>query len=690
MLGVQPILGRSFSPAEEKSGANQVVLIGHGLWQRRFGADPSLVGKRILLGDVFGPANSYTVIGIMPPGFDFPQRGSEKAEFWVPLAMDTEAGKDRENRWLAWGIGCLKPGVSLPQAQAEMNAIARRLETVYPDTNKGWRIDLVFLHDQTVKNARRALLVLLAAVGFVLLIACVNVANLLLSRSLARQKEMSIRAALGAGRWRVIRQLLIESVLLSLLGGLAGVVLVLCGFKLIVSVIPGDMPRLGELSIDGSVFWFTLAVSIVTGVLFGLAPALQLSKPSLNLSLAESNQGSTTSGQPSRLPGLLVVAECAMAMILLVGAGLLLQTLVRLRAVPLSFNPENVLTLGIQLPYSRYPNEPQQIAFYDSVLSRIAALPTVVSVGAVRELPVGSSARTVITPIIEGRPEPKPGDKQWASPVAVSLGYFQTMGIQLLKGRGFTEQDREGALEVAIINEAMAKRFWAGEDPIGKRFKWANSPWSWFTVVGIIKDARQVGEETKHLPEFYRPMTQFPNMWMTIVVKTTANPIKSAAQVRSQIWAVDKDLPIQKVRTLEGILSAEVVRPRFYARLVGAFAVFALILTAVGVYGVMAYGISRRTREIGIRMALGADRSRVLKLVLRQGMTLALAGVALGMIGACALTRYASSLLYGIKAADPVTFVFAGVLLAGVALAACLGPAHRATRIDPMTALRYE
>ncbi len=689
MLGFQPTLGHSFLPEQEKTGADRVVLIGHGLWQRRFGADPSLVGRTILLGDVFNPARSYEVIGVMPRGFGFPDMRGGKAEFWVPFVMDTDEGKDRANRWMARVLGRLKPGVTLPQAQAELNAIAHSLEAAYPDTNKGWGPELVFLHDQMVKNAQPALLILLAAVVFVLLIACANVANLLLSRSLVRQKEMAMRAVLGASRRRVMRQLLVESMLLSLLGGLAGVVLVACGFKPILSLIPSDMPRVEEISVDGAVLCFTLAVSMLTGLLFGVAPALQLSRPSLSLSLAESSQGSVGSGRQSRLQGLLVVVEVAMAMILLVGAGLLLQSLVRLRSVPLGFNPRNVLTLGLQLPDSRYPSEPQQIAFYNDVLGRIAGLPGVASVGAARELPIGNN-RLVITPIIEGRPEPKLGDKQWASPVAVSLGYLQTMGIPLIKGRGLTEQDRPGTLEVALINEAMAKRFWSNEDAIGKRFKWADMPWGWVTVVGVVRDARQVGEEIQHLPEFYRPMAQFPNGWMSIVLRTKSDPMKSAALVCGLIWTVDRDLPIQNIRTIEQILSDEVVRPRFYARLVGAFATLALILTGVGVYGVMAYGVSRRTREIGIRMALGAEPHTVLRLVLRRGMTLALTGVALGIVGAAALTRYAASLLHGVRATDPATFAAMGLLLACVALAACLGPARRATRIDPMTALRCE
>jgi len=689
VLGIRPLWGRPFSSAAETTGADRMVLIGHSLWQRRFGADTNLIGKAIVLTDIFHAPDSYTVVGIMPPGFDFPQRGNDKAEFWVPMAMDTEDAKDRGNRWMAQVLGRLKPGVGLAQAQVEMTMLASRLATAYPDSNQGWKINLTSLHEHTVRNGRLALLVLQAAVALVLLIACANAANLLLSRSLVREKEITIRSALGASRARVVRQLLVESLLLALLGGLVGGLLMLCCFKLMVAIVPADLPRVSELRMNGPVFGFTLAVSVATGVIFGLAPALQLSRPNLNLALAESSQRSSGSGRQSRLQGLLVVTEIALATVLLAGAGLLLQSLVHLRHVPLGFNPDQVLALGIQLPDGRYPNPAQQVAFFDDVLNRIATLPAVRSVGAIRELPIGAN-RSVVPLEVEGQPAPKPGDKTWASPVAVSQNYFPTMGIPLLKGRWFSAQDREGGPEVAMVNEAMARRFWPGEEALGKRFKMANSPWSWFTVVGIVKDARQVGEETQHLPEFFRPMAQFPNAWMTIVVKTTGDPLKSAALLRSQIWAVDKDLPIQSVRTLEQILSESVARPRFYASLVTTFAALALILTAVGVHGVMAYAVSRRTHEIGIRMALGADRSHVLKLVLKRGMMLVLAGVVLGTVGAVALTRYATSLLYGVKATDPLTFALVALLLTAVALLACLGPARRAARVAPMAALRYE
>ena len=546
-----------------------------------------------------------------------------------------------------------------------------------------------YLQERLVKNARPALLILLAAVGFVLLIACVNVSNLLLARSASRQREMSIRAALGAGRLRVIRQLLVESLVLSGLGALVGSVFLWAGFKILMSLLPGDLPRIGEISIDSSAFVFALAISGVAGVLFGLVPALQVTKPALAQSLTAGSPGAGRTDHQSKVQGMLVVAEVAISVILLAGAGLLLQSLARLRSVPLGFQPDHVLAVKLELPDNRYPEGSRQIAFYQELLARISVLPGVTSVGAVRQLPIGDSRN--LSPIeIEGRLEATAGARQWARPVAVTERYFQTMGVPLVRGRAFMAQDHAGGIESAIINEAMAGRYWPGEDPIGKRFRWVNSPYSWFTVVGVVKDAHPVEEPGKRLPEFFRPMAQFPNGWMTVVVRTVGEPLKLAEVVRDQVRAMDQNLPILEVRTLEQILTAGIVHPRFHARLLSAFAGLALVMTLVGIYGVLAYGVARQTREIGIRMALGAGRGQVLTMVLGRGTRLMLAGLALGIGAAIALTRYASSLLYGVTPTDPITFSGAGLLLLIAGLLTCWYPAWRATRVDPSITLRCE
>ncbi len=685
LLGVEPLLGRAFQPKDDRAGAERVVVLSYGLWHRRFASDPAVVGQAITLdGDL------HTVIGVMPPGFRHPD--IDRAQMWLPVSFDTQYMLARESRGnhSYQAVARLAPGVSLPQARAEMQTIARRLEQDHPDSNTGTGALVFPLLEELVENVRPALLVLLAGVGLVLLIACANLTNLLLARAAGREKEIAIRAALGAGRTRLLRQLLTESLLLAVLGGLLGVLLALWGVDLLVRLAPGNIPRLEQVGINAPVLGFTLLLSLATGLFFGLAPALQSSRPDLHHSLKEGGRTSAAAGR-RRLRSLLVVAEVALSLMLLIGAGLLLRSFVRLLDVNLGFQPANVLTARVSLPDAAYPEDEDVAAFQQEVLRRLESLPGVHSAGLVTPLPL-SGAQIAVGITIEGKPEPPPGEGPYARFRSVGGDYFRTLGIPLLRGRAFTSADTQAAPRVAVINQTLARLNWPGEDPLGKRVAIGDpaegAPWR--TVVGLVPDVKYRSLEHEPEPEMYVPGAQSPMDWIYFVVRTEGDPVSLAPALRQQIASLDPNLPVFAVGTLEQLVTRSVGQRRFTMLLLGSFAALALLLAVVGIYGVMSYAVSRRTHEIGIRVALGAQRDDILKLVGGQGMALALLGVGLGLAGAFAVTRFLSSLLFGITPTDPLTFAGVAFVLAAVALLACYLPARRATRVDPMVALRYE
>lgn len=678
LLGAKVMIGRTLLPEDDRPEASLVILVSHRLWQQRFGADPQLVGKTLTL-----DGKSYTVVGIMPPTFHFPE--DEEIDLWAPATLLYAGIVSNRNAGSLNVIARLKRGVTLKQAQVEMETISRRLEQQYPDANAGWSVRLIPFQEMLVGKIQRSLLVLLGAVAFVLLIACANVTNLLLARATARQKELAIRTALGASRRRLVRQFLTESVLLGLCGGIGGLMLALWGVDLLVAMLPDSLPRVHEIGIDRPVLGFTLGISILTGLIFGLVPAMHGSKSAPNESLKEGSRTTAGHAGRNRIRSLLVIAEVALSLMLLVGAGLLIKSFWRLQQVKPGFNPENVLSVSLTLPDYKYSAEKsRQLAFYRQVMQRLERLPGVRSVGMSTILPLGGSrSRSGFT--IEGRPLSSP--RPLADDREISPHYFQTLGIPLLRGRVFTDGDREGTSPVVIINETMAQRFWPDEDPIGQHIAMERVK---YEIVGIVGDVKHMSLAVASSPELYLPYPQMPGLWVNFVIRTAANPTSLAEAVRSAIRAIDKDQPISRVATLEQLRSRSVSQPRFNTLLLGVFAAVALVLAAVGLYGVMAYSVTQRTHEIGVRMALGAQTTDVLKLVVRQGMWLTCVGLGIGLVGAFASTRVLSTLMYGVNTTDPTTFVSVSLLLVGVALLACYLPARRATRVDPMGALRYE
>jgi predicted permease len=686
-IGVTAILGRSFSAEEELPNRAPVAVISHGLWQRHFGGDANVIGKTVTL-----TGESVIVIGVMPKGFQFPGGANMipglqfalQNDVWMPLAFTNEDKQQHGNLNLAV-IGRLKPGVTPLQAETELRALQKNL----PLGTVDYTLNVLPLHQQMVGKIRKLLLVLLATVAFVLLIACANIANLLLARATSRQKELAIRAALGAGRLRLIRQLLIESLLLSLTGGALGLLLAVWGNSLLVSLIPEDVPRIHDVSVDARILFFTLFVSIATGVVFGLIPALQTSRVDLNRSLKEGLRGTTAGLHQNRLRGLLVVSEVAMALVLLVSAALLLKSFVRLLEVKPGFNPNKVLTMEVELPYlppSRYVKDEEKTAFFQQLIDRIEALPGVTSAAAVVSLPLSGAFESTDL-ILEGQESVPDVQRPEADYTAVTPNYFVTMQIPLLKGRQFTKQDNKDSTGVIIINDILAQRCWPNEDPIGKRFTvgFEKTPRQIVGVVGSIKQTTLAAESR---PAMYMPNLQAPNGGMTVLVRTVGDPVIVASAVRAEARAIDKDVPVTHIQTMDQVFGASVAQPRFSMLVVGLFALLALVLSMVGIYGVMSYSVSRRAHEIGVRMALGAGATQVLALVLREGMLLALTGIAIGSLGAFALTRLMTSLLFEVSAKDPVAFAAVAALLAAVAFIACYIPARRATRVDPLVALR--
>jgi putative ABC transport system permease protein len=692
-LGVKPILGRTFSPEEDRVGGAKVIVMGHGLWQRSFGSDPSIIGKTVTLNN-----QSYTVVGVMPQGFKFPGgenmlsglQFSPKTELWEPMAFTEEELSNRGTHNLAV-IARLKPEATIEQARSEMTSIAAHLAEQYPKYNKGIGIKLVPLHEQVVGDVRPALLILLGTVGFVLLIACANVANLLLARAASRQKEMAIRTALGASRLRVIRQLLTESVLLSLVGGAAGLLLALWGIDALGALIPENIPRANEIGVDARMLGFTLMISLLTGLIFGLAPSLQASKTDINESLKEGTRGASGGPHRNRFRSLLVVSEIALALVLLIGAGLLIRSFMRLQQVNPGFDPKNVVAMEIVLPFiapSNYTEPQQQAAFFHQALERTQTLPGVQAAAVVSSLPLSGAFESTDI-IIEGQPEPPSDQAPQANYTMVSADYFRVMNIPLMKGRALTERDTKDSPGVVVVNETLARRYWPGEEAIGKRLTIGFEK-SAREVVGVVGDVRQNSLDVETPFAVYLPYQQFPYAGMTLVVRTQSEPASMAAGVRREVQAIDASLPVSNVRSMEEVISTSVSQRRFSMTLLGIFATIALLLSAVGIYGVMAYSVSERVHEIGIRIALGASSSDILRLVVGQGMMLTLMGVGVGLAASLVLTRLMASLIYGVSATDPLTFAGVSLTLAAVALLACYIPARRATRVDPMEALRYE
>jgi putative ABC transport system permease protein len=676
-FGVKPLVGRTFNPEDERTVSSApAVVLSHGLWQRRFGADPAVVGKSVLI-----DGKSATIIGVAPQSFQYPAG----TEIWAPLSFDNPEMKVRRAHFLR-PVGLLKPDVTLAQAQAEMDVIAGRLEQQYPDSNTKWSLNLVPLQEQVVGNVRASLWVLLGAVGFVLLIACANVANLMLARATARHKEIAIRTALGASRARVVRQLLTESLLLSLLGGALGVLLAVWSVDALVALAQGIVPRAAEIGVDSRVLGFTLAVSVLTGAIFGLLPALRASKPDLNEVLKEGGR-SSVGVRHGRVRSSLVVAEVALALMLLVGSGLLIRSFVGLQRVNPGFEAENVLTLRLSLARAKYPKAEQAAAFFDQLQQRVAALPGVVAVGTVSELPLSGQPNDNYFTIAEHPPQDA-RQQVTADFRRANHDYFRAMSIPVLRGRPFTEQEARADAKVVVINETLATTFFPGEDPLGKHLVIDTGAPTQFEIVGVVGDVRHRSLEQGVYQMMYVPSLQVGNN--NLVIRTASNPAGRAAAVRQQVAAIDRDQPVSAIRTMTDVLSESVGQQRFRTMLLAAFAAVALVLAAVGIYGVISYSVTQRTHEIGVRMALGAQRRDVVRLIVRGGLALTLLGVALGLAGSFALTRVMSGLLFGVSATDPATFAGITALLTSVALLACYLPARRATKVDPMVALRYE
>jgi predicted permease len=688
-LGIPPMLGREFTLDEELPYEKTVVVLSYGLWQRRFGGDPNIIGKTIRLS-----GRTFTVVGVAPAGLQHvgggyrPLPHGESVDIWWPVWL-------ARNR--AWGghvmnaIGRLKPGVTQAQAEAEFNALAGQLmKKELPGLD--WRIDIQLLRKEITEPPRKALLALLAAVFCVLLIACVNTANLMLARGAAREREIAVRAALGAGRARIILQLLTESLLLSALGGLAGLPLAKLAVNALIRLGPTGLPRLDMIGIDGQILSFTLGISLLTGLLFGLAPAFQSLKLNLNELLKEDARGASGSKRQRQMRDGMVIAEVALALVLLIGAGLLTRSFLKLQQVDPGFRPEGVLTMGVFLPNATWMKAEEQITFYQRLVERVSALPGVRSTGVTSDLPWTGYENKLTFPV-EGKTFP-PNQLPQAGYHFISADYLRAIGTPLVAGRWLDAHDRSGAEPVILINQSMARKYWPGEDAIGKRIALGdkNPPkdQDWTRIVGVIGDVKDHPYSTQADPSLYWPITQQAYPEMSLAIRTDRDPLSLVEAVRHEVSSLNKDVAVTDVRTLETIAAAALAGQRFTLLIVGLFALAALTLAAVGIYGVTSYLVSQRTREIGIRMALGAQDADVLKFVVGQGMALILVGTSLGLIGAFVLTHFMATLLFGVSATDPLTFALIALLLTSVALLACYIPARRATKVDPLQALRHE
>ena len=682
MLGAEPQLGRDFLSEEDQPGHSNVVILSHGFWQRRFGGDPKILSQAITL-----DGQSYTVVGIMPATFRF---AGPDIELWTPMAFTAQQAQQHGGHYVS-AIGRLKPGITEEQARAEMVAIAARLAAQYPDANTGWSVKIMPLLEYSVRSIKPALIVLLVAVAFVLLIACANVANLLLARAAGRQKEMATRTALGAGRWRIVRQLLTESLLLSVIGGALGLLLAKWGMGVLLKLAPQGLPRMTNVSLDGRALAFTAGITLLTGVVFGLVPALQASKPNLNETLKDAGRGSSEGGRRQLIRSTLVVLEVATALVLLVGAGLMIKSFWRLQKVDPGFNPNNAMTVEVQLPPKKYKEDKQQVAFFQQLIEKVAALPGVQAVGAGNVIPL-SDNDFVLAFEIDGRPPVPPGATQSTNYYSVSADYFKAMGIPLIRGRLLAPTDTSESPHVAVINETMATKLFPDEDPIGKRMTFGRRDKNpdWYEIVGIVGDVKHYGLDQATTMQTYEPYTQQTFSYMTLVVRTAGDPTMLSTAIRGEVLSLDKEQPVSSMKTLNQLFSTSVAQQQFSMLLLGVFAAVALVLAAVGIYGVLSYAVTQRTHEIGIRMALGAGQGDVLRLVVGKGMLLTVIGVLGGLAAAFGLTRLMASLLFGVTATDAATFLSVASVLIAVALLACYIPARRATKVDPLVALRYE
>ena len=677
LLGAQPLWGRDFLAEEDQPGREKVVIISQGLWQRRFGGWGDVLGKSLKL-----DGEDYAIVGVMPAEFRLPDQ--RERELWTPIAF-----KDNEKtlyyaRYID-AIGRLKPGVSSGQAQTEMTAIAARLAQDQPAANTGWTIRVTPLLDFVVGDVKKILWVMFGAVALILLIACANVANLLLARATTRQKEMAVRAALGAGRARIMRQLATESLLLALLGAAAAWPLASWGLKALLAAAPADLPRVASVSIDNRALLFTLAVALFTAFLFGLVPAIQVLKFDTNPALKDQRSRSVTQ---QRIGNLLIASEVALALMLLIGGGLLLRTVWRLKHVDPGFDERNALAVTLQLPEKKYAG-PQQLArFSEQLVQQVTTLPGVEAAGLARILPIVHDLPTGF--YFDGYARPKDNELPQTNYSAVSPGYFKAMGIPLIAGRSFTEHDTQEALPVAIVSQTLAQRYFPNGDAIGKRINVNTGPESYREIVGIAGDVKQNGLTKSTRPHTYEPFAQAPNQFMTLIVRSTTDPTSLVPAIRGKVLALDSELPLQRVTTLERVIANSIRQQRFTSIVLSVFAGVALLLAAAGLYGVISYSVAQRTHELGIRVALGAQVKDVMQLVLRQGMTFVIAGEVIGIIGAFALTRLLSGLLFGVTPTDAATFIAVTAVLTFVALLACYIPARRATKVDPLVALRYE
>lgn len=683
-FGVQPQMGRYITTEDDKVGAPFVVVLGHDLWVKQFNRDAQIVGKTIPLS-----GNVYTVIGVMPASFIAPR---DTTEAWTPVHVSNPLAANFRGVHFLRTYGRLADGVTLDQARAEMAVIDKNLAAQYPADNKNRNSVLFALHERIVGDSRRSLLILFAAVSFVLLIACANFANLLLARAAEREREFVIRGALGAGRWRLIRQLLTESVLVSLAGGAVAVVLAVWGTNLLVAFKPDNLPRLSEIGVDSRVLVFTLGISLLTGLLFGLLPAWSASRSRVAETLKEGGRSATAGGARQRLRNTFVVVELAVALVLLVGAGLLIKTFWKLRSVESGFNPDHLITMRVELPETRYKDVAPQTRFRTQILAGMNSLPGV-HAAMVSELPLSGDSLDHDF-LIENRPPIAPGDEPSLESRSVLGDYFNVMQIPLRAGRDFGPQDlTENAPLVGIANEELVRQYFQNEDPVGKRIRWArDSQINWITIVGVVGDVKHFGLDLPELPALYSPYTQINpwKRWMSIAARTDGNPNVMSQSIKQEIWKVDPQLPVTRVETMEEMAAESFSARRFNMSLLTLFAALALVLAAIGIYGVMSYAVTQRTQEIGIRMALGARTLDVLKLVLRNGMTLVLIGIGLGLVVAFALTRLMETLLFGVTPTDGFTIGLVSVVLIVVAFLACFIPARRATKVDPLVALRYE
>jgi predicted permease len=680
VLGVQPFLGRAFTREDDRLGEN-VIILTYGLWQSRYGGDPAVIGRSILMNDA-----KTTIVGVMPPGFTLPKR---KTQFLSPAQFTAQMLANRKSHALAV-IARLKPGVTAARAQWDMSAIAQRLAQQYPDTNYQLGAAVVPLKDQIVANSGTALLVLLAAAGGVLLIGCANVANLLLAKAAAREREMAIRTALGASRFRLVRQMLTESVLLAFAGGALGLLLARLSMRVLVSLVPTGLPGASDLSIDGRLLGFTLGLSLLTGIAFGLAPALATTGSQVSDKLKEGGRAGV-SGKSRRFRDALVIAEIALAMILLVSAGLLIETLRNLHAIDPGFNPNSVLTLSTRLPSPKYADPLKRVAYFDAVLERVRALPGAAGAGFTSNLPFTSQGYTN-TFRIEGRPF-APGISPDALYREITNDYLQTLQARLSEGRLFGSEDRANSLPVVIINETFKRQYWPNESPLGKRIQTSGDNTPWQTIVGVVADVRERGLELDMKPAVYLPVVQLPFGWNNphqLAIRTLVPPRTLMKAAREAIWAVDPDQPIADMRTMDDIVDLEVADHKQQTALLGAFAGLALVLACLGIYGVLSYAVTQRTREIGVRVALGASATDVTWMVVGRGIALTLLGIAIGTGTALVVTRLMAKLLVGVTAANPSIYAAVAALLSIVALAACYLPALRAARVDPIIALREE